>query len=116
MKNLKPDEFISLLRNSDKFIKEIYSCGGCWQFYKILKALYPDAIPYKVMSDIWCKDFDHIVSEIKGNYYDIEGNVNHKYFGRAKVEENDIPEFESWSFAKNHCFGLECPNCGEMVG
>ena len=112
---IQPIEFINTLRSSDKYIQDIYTQGGCWQFHKVLKAMYPNVTPYKVKSDKWCIEYDHIISKIGKDFYDITGNVNHMYFDRKSVEEKDVEEFEKWTFGKRHYFAIECPNCGELV-
>lgn len=48
---IKPIEFIDRLRQSDSYIKVIYTEGGCFQFFKILKSLYPSAKAIKVKLD-----------------------------------------------------------------
>lgn len=58
-------EFISLIRWSHHSVVKIYTQGGCYNFYKILKHRYPSAIPFH---------FDgHVYTKIDGRYYDIEG-------------------------------------------
>ena len=51
----------------------IYTKGSCFELYKILKVLWPNAVPYY--------DGDHIITRIDIEYYDITGktipNKNH---------------------------------------
>ncbi len=113
---LEPIEFIEALRKSDGYIETIYTFGGCYQFYKILKLLYPDAEGYKVKNNKDDKDYTHIVTKIKGKFYDIIGEVQlEDYFGYELIKEKDIEIFEGWSFSENACLSKKCPSCSEDI-
>jgi len=113
---LEPIEFIEVLRESDGYIETIYTFGGCYQFYKILKLLYPDAEAYKVKNNKDDRDFTHIVTKIKGKFYDIIGEVQlEDYFGYELIKERDIETLEGWSFSENACLNKECPSCKESI-
>lgn len=61
-------EFIGLIRDSAPRVQtQIFSAGGCYQFYLILKRVFPEAVPYS--------DLNHVVSRIGERYYDINGDV-----------------------------------------
>jgi len=60
-------DFISAIRNSFVGSVEVYTKGSCYQFYEILKQVYPDAIAYD--------DFNHVITLIDGKFYDITGEV-----------------------------------------
>ena len=44
-----------------------YTNGGCYDFYRLLKAIYPQA-------EAW-SDCNHVITKIDTNYYDITGKV-----------------------------------------
>ena len=59
--------FIKAIRESFPDAPIIYVYGGCYGFYKILKQVFPSAIPY--MTDDEC----HVVTKIGKHFYDIKG-------------------------------------------
>lgn len=61
---------ISLIRDSHKEMINIFTKGSCYNFYKILHSLYPNTIAYY--------NGDHVVSNIDGTLYDINGIVRDK--------------------------------------
>lgn len=103
---MKPNEFISTLSKSDEYIETIYMNGGCYQFYKILKKIYPQAKP---MID---ESKGHIVTMIDDVMYDITGSVVGTYYN---LTESDVNMCERWSFANNYWLKRDCPNCDEPV-
>lgn len=82
---MQPVEFITRLR---EIYPERYPemSGGCLKFHLLLKAMYGAKGWY---------DGDHIISEIDGEYYDIDGVVAdaHRY---SQME--DFPSQELMSF------------------
>lgn len=101
--------FLKALRESDFYIEYIYTCGGCYQLYKVLKVLWPSAKPYLSVQTT------HIITKIGSYYFDINGEV--------KVNGNFLPltsekekEAITWSFAANNelYFG-HCPVCDEPI-
>lgn len=52
----------------------IYTHGGCYSFYKILKDKFSDATPYKMVDNTG--KMYHVISKIDEYYYDIYGKVN----------------------------------------
>lgn len=103
---LKPEVLIKALRETDGYIEKIYLNGGCYQFYKFLKTVYPTAKPYISL------DKQHVVTMIESVYYDITGKVSGMFYPLSKEDEAMC---EKWSFAKRHWLYMECPNCGEFV-
>ena len=101
---IKPEKLIAALRETDDYIKIIYLHGGCYQFYKFLKAVYPQAEPYISGS--------HVVTKIGNRYYDIRGAVRGKY---RPLTAEDTEKCEKWSFSKNNWLARYCLNCGEPV-
>jgi hypothetical protein len=53
------------IRNSFIGAKFIYTCGSCYQFYLILKEVFPEAVAYV--------NGDHFITRIGDRYYDING-------------------------------------------
>lgn len=113
-------KFITLLRESDRFIKQIYSQGSCYQFYRILKYLFPKAKPYVVgfyNHQLNKEVMEHIVTEIDSVLYDINGVFNIKDFDRTRkftfmraLEKKDLEEVEKWSFGERH-YIPDCEEC-----
>ena len=100
--------FIDELRNSDMYIKHIYSEGGCYKFYLLLSKMYKNTIPYISYNK------NHIITKHKGKFYDINGEVSD--IGYAILSEEEIPMVSNWSFHKNNLLQLhECPNCDEPL-
>lgn len=61
-----PLDFIRTVRESFRAASFVYTHGGCYQFYKMLKHLYPQAVP-------WMDADYHVLTEIDGKFYDING-------------------------------------------
>lgn len=78
--------FIKTIRNSFIGADKVYTNGSCYQFYKILKYVFPQANAYY--------DSDHVITEIDGKFYDITGEVektNHllmdEYYPTSSVKK-----------------------------
>ena len=72
-KDINPEVLIRRIRDLDsKQMIKICTSGSCYKFYKILKTVFPDAIPY------FNKDRNHIYTKINNTYYDINGKVRDK--------------------------------------
>jgi len=103
---------INSLRESDKYIKTIFSEGGCYQFHLFLKALFPEC---KVMIN---KEMDHVITEYKGKYYDITGEVQSVSIGCDfnYLTFGNISLVEGWSFSGVKLLSIdECPHCEEPI-
>lgn len=94
---MNPERFIETIRNSFNGSVDVYTKGSCYQFYLILKEVFPQAIAWD--------DQNHIITEINGKYYDITGEVertNHLPFdyewnlGKGLIETT----FDIYEFAK----------------
>lgn len=110
-----PTEFISAVRGSDTYIEIIYTNGGCYQFHKIMKLLFPGAVPLKVKSSAF-SDYNHIITEIDGKYYDITGEVKATdFWGIEGIDNEELDLIENWSFARNNWLYKMCPECGAEV-
>jgi len=67
------ENLLTELRESADIIYNIYTKGSCYRLYNVLKAIYPEAVPY------W-SDFDgHAITKIDNSFYDIGGKLNKKY-------------------------------------
>lgn len=101
--------FLKALKDSDFFVEHIYTCGGCYQLYKVLKTLYPQAVPYR------CTYMAHVITKIDDFFYDIGGEV--KVDGDfLRMTEEEKKAAEGWSFAANNDLYLgHCPVCDEPI-
>jgi hypothetical protein len=74
--------FIKSVRESFGASIAVYTCGNCYQFYEILKVVFPDAIAYE--------SGGHVVTKIGDDYYDIRGkcdrNLNTKLVVDSRIE------------------------------
>lgn len=73
-------DFISTVRNSFIGADVVYTKGSCYQFYRILKKVFPQANAYY--------NSDHVITEIDGRYYDINGE---KFCGRHLLMDEHYP-------------------------
>jgi hypothetical protein len=74
--------FIKSIRESFGASIAVYTQGNCYQFYEILKTVYPDAIAYE--------DGNHVWTKIDDDFYDIRGkNSNIKKENLTLVSDND---------------------------
>jgi hypothetical protein len=107
---MKPLDIIDPLRKTDPYIQNIYSMGGCYQFYIFLKAIFPQAKPF--MS----KMNNHVVTEIDGKLYDIDGEAHYTNDWFRPFTEEDHEMAKEWSFSRNHLLSAgECKHCGEPI-
>lgn len=103
---MKVIDFITSLRETDEYIEHIFLNGSCYRFHLLLKKLYPESIPYL------SKKEDHVITKIKGRFYDITGIVNSDGYSELK----DLKKVESWSFHNNNYLKItECPYCEEPI-
>ena len=117
---ITPIEFIKALAETDIYIEMIYMQGGCYQFYRLLKTLYPQAVPYLVKYDDKSSQFDHVITEIDGRFYDITGEVTpNQYKECRKLTKDDLKTVEKWSFSKKYffcsCFVVLLKNQGNLL-
>jgi hypothetical protein len=103
------ETFIDELRNTDLYIRHIYTEGGCYKFHILLSKLFRGSIPYISQHK------NHIITKYKKKYYDINGEVdNLDGYTLLTIEEKLI--VERWSFHKNNLLQLtECPVCDEPI-
>ncbi len=101
--------FIDELRNTDEYIKHIYTEGGCYKFHILLNKMYNNCTPYISPQK------NHIITRYKNKYYDINGEVtNIDGYTLLSIEEKLM--VEQWSFHKKNLLQLtECPVCDEPI-
>ena len=59
-------EFISRICGvAPCFMRQVFTRGGCYRFYQILKDRFPEAVAFEIRG--------HCVSRIAGRYWDITG-------------------------------------------
>lgn len=68
-KKITPETFIASIRNSFIGAEQVYMNGSCIMFYKVLKAVFADALPY------WSAVDKHMITKIGHRYFDITGEV-----------------------------------------
>lgn len=101
--------FIDTLRNTDEYIRHIYTKGGCYQFHLLLAKMYRNTTPYISATK------DHIITRYRGKYYDIFGTID-CLDGYTKLHEREIPMVSKWSFRKYNLLQLhECEHCEEPL-
>lgn len=100
-------DFISAIRNSDRYIRGIYINGGCYQFHLILKRFAPNCSPKINARET------HVVTYFMGRHFDISGEVKGDF---RDMNEEQIEIAKQWSFAKYHAIQIgECEFCEEPI-
>jgi hypothetical protein len=99
---LTPLQFIDSIRNSFIGSEYVYMNGSCYQFYKLLKLHFPNAMPFYIDG--------HVITKIGDSFYDITGLVD----GSQAVPYSGQLGLENRKFSLWDC-GLECPSCDEIV-
>ena len=103
------ETFIDELRNTDLYIRHIYTEGGCYKFHILLSKLFRGSKPYISQRK------NHIITKYRNNYYDIYGKIDN-VDGYTKLKEEEKHMVEQWSFHKNNLLQLnECPHCEEPI-
>lgn len=109
-----PEQLITALRKTDPLISEIYTKGGCYQFHLFLKTIYPRAKAILVSDHN--EEWNHIVTEINGESWDIEGIVDFDAYANHQYLCEDIKEWvEEWGYSKRFMKAITCPHCEEPV-
>ncbi len=80
--------FCRAIRQSFPGADIVYTRGGCWEFYKILRAVWPDAKPY------YCDG--HIFTRIGEDYYDIFGRRTAGEQGLTAMGEAQVRGAHRW--------------------
>ena len=98
---------IDSIRETDRYIADIYLNGGCYQFHLMLKKFAPECEARIT------KERNHIVTYFKRKYFDITGIVEGQF---EPLNHYEIEMASKWSFAKNMALQIcECPVCGEPI-
>lgn len=98
---------IDSIRETDRYIADIYLNGGCYQFHLMLKKFAPESEARIT------KERNHIVTYFKGKHFDITGIVEGQF---EQLNNYEIEMASKWSFAKNKALQIcECPVCGEPI-
>jgi hypothetical protein len=71
MEKINIIEFIKTIRESFGGSIAVYTMGNCYQFYEILKVVFPSAVAYETGG--------HVYTKIGDNFYDIRGKLNEDY-------------------------------------
>lgn len=104
---MTPIYFIKLIRESFVGSETVFTSGSCYQLYKILKSVFPNAKAYVINEN-------HIVTRIGINFYDING-----YIEPTNPEKFDKNNPEHIKISKNKFHGhidyIQCPNCDELI-
>jgi hypothetical protein len=109
MYDMSIETFIDELRNTDLYIRHIYTEGGCYKFHILLSKLFRGSKPYISQRK------NHIITKYRNNYYDIYGKIDN-VDGYTKLKKEEKHMVEQWSFHKNNLLQLnECPHCEEPI-
>lgn len=87
---INPETLIKEIREAAPYMETVFSRGSCWKLHKILKMVFPDAEPYYLKDLTTC----HVITKIKGHFYDIAGKVDHYKTKILPFNEENFPE--SW--------------------
>lgn len=82
MKEIDVLEFITTVRASFGGSIAVYTMGNCYQFYEILKVVFPNAEPYE--------SGGHVVTKINGEFYDIKGKMDKEKYIVKPLEDYRI--------------------------
>lgn len=69
---IEPVQLITAIRESFIGAEQVYMNGSCVLFFRILKTVYPAALPY------WSATHKHMITHLDGKFYDITGEVEHE--------------------------------------
>ena len=79
-----PTKVCGRIKNSFKDAEFVYKNGSCFELYRILKEIFPQAIAWT--------NIDHVWTEINGEWYDIDGKRKEKSEGLIKMKEHGMCE------------------------
>ena len=83
--NEKAEQFCKVVRESFKETYIVYNYGACYNFYLILKEVFPKAEAY-----FYDANKGHIVTKIDNDYYDIEGiTLDDEYLKPIKLTKEE---------------------------
>jgi len=83
--------FLAILRDSVPNARDLYTQGGCWKLYCLLHAVWPQA-------RAWYDHIEgHVITEIDGIYYDINGRVRNHAATPMAQEPGIVRQAHRWS-------------------
>lgn len=86
MRRHKAEILAEALRRADEaLVTEIYTKGGCYQYHKALKAVFPSAVA-------WYDPVEgHVYTQVGGRFFDIRGE--HRKGERWVLMDDHKPHF-----------------------
>lgn len=93
-----PLTIIRTIRESFMGSSDVYTKGSCYKFYLILKSIFPQSEAYY--------DCDHVITEIDGCFYDINGKAE-KTDRHLKISEHFTEEHYSIKHTIFDIYGLQ---------
>lgn len=82
MGKVDPSKLIKAIRESFGSSIAVYRFGNCYQFYEILKVIFPEAEAFY--------DGNHVWTKIDGIFYDIKGKTDLNGVTLEPVVDKDI--------------------------
>lgn len=64
-------KFIEVMRNARPDNGHYFMNGGCWEFFRVLRSVFPEAQPYHTWTDLR----GHVATKIGDHLYDIRGRI-----------------------------------------
>lgn len=64
-------DFLSVLRGTRPDSEHYFTKGGCWELFRVLRQLWPEAQPFHT----WKEFPGHVATKIGPHIYDIRGRV-----------------------------------------
>lgn len=105
------DEVIAYIdefkKPAEKELAVIYTHGGCYAFYKILKDKFPTAIPYKMVDSTG--RMYHVISRVDECFYDIYGQVDIENKSIFPMTKEDYIIAESFHYSSKSQSSTERP-------
>lgn len=77
-------EFLKELKYSYKDMDRVFLEGSCYRLYKILKVVFPMA------KALYSDEEGHWITEIDGDYFDINGELSKFFVNHKKFEKKTI--------------------------
>jgi hypothetical protein len=85
-----PLHLIEAIRNSFPDARKVYTEGGCFELFKILRTVFPDAEPY------YDEIEGHVITLINGKFYDITGQVRRPDKWCGPMRERVMKQAHRW--------------------
>lgn len=84
-------KFLKELKYAYKDMDKIFLEGSCFRLYKILKVVFPNA------TALYSEIEGHWITEIDGDFYDINGELSKFYVNHKKFEKrNSVTEASAY--------------------